>query len=61
MNALEIDLETYVIDYQEVKSVLSLILSLACLDRCPTDLAIKATLFKIAAKENIKYIFSGDF
>ena len=60
-NALEIDLETYVIDYQEVKSVLRSYIK-SCLPWIdgPTDLAIKATLFKIAAKENIKYIFSGD-
>ncbi len=59
--ALEIDLETYVINYEEIKD----------LNRCyikaglpwvdiPTDLAIKAILYKIAAREGVKYILRGN-
>jgi N-acetyl sugar amidotransferase len=59
--ALSIDLETYVIDYEEIKD----------LNRCymkaglpwvdiPTDLAIKAVLYKIANREGIKYILRGN-
>jgi N-acetyl sugar amidotransferase len=57
---LNIDLETYVIDYEEVKIVLKsyVLASLPWVDS-PTDLAIKATLFKIAAREGIKYILTG--
>jgi len=60
-NALNIDLITYVIDYEELKD----------LNRCymnsglpwvdiPTDLAIKAVLYKIASKEGIKFILRGN-
>jgi|TARA_B100001971_G_C18249940_1_gene577346 N-acetyl sugar amidotransferase len=57
---LEIDLETYVIDYDEVKAVLRSYMkaSLPWIDS-PTDLAIKAVLYKIASRENIKYILNG--
>ena len=59
--ALNIDLETYVINYEEIKD----------LNRCymkaglpwadiPTDLAIKAVLYKIANREGIKYILRGN-
>jgi N-acetyl sugar amidotransferase len=59
--ALRIDLETYVIDYEEIKD----------LNRCyiksglpwvdiPTDLAIKAVLYKIASREGIKFILRGN-
>lgn len=60
-SSLNIDLETYVIDYEEVKSVLRSYIK-ACLPWIdgPTDLAIKAALFKVASKEGIKYILSGD-
>lgn len=60
-SALEIDLETYVIDYEEVKSVLRSYVKagLPWIDG-PTDLAIKSILYRTALKENIKYIFIGD-
>lgn len=59
--ALNIDLETYVINYEEIKD----------LNRCymkaglpwvdiPTDLAIKAVLYKIAGREDVKYILRGN-
>ncbi len=57
---LGIDLETYVIDYNEVKVVLRSYIkaSLPWIDS-PTDLAIKAILYKVALKEGIKYILNG--
>lgn len=59
-NALNVDLETYVIDYEEVKAVLRAYIkaSLPWIDG-PTDIAIKASLYKIAEREGIKYIFNG--
>jgi len=58
---LGIDLETYVINYEEVKDLFLCYMkaSLPWIDN-PTDLAIKASLYKIASKENIKYIFRGN-
>jgi N-acetyl sugar amidotransferase len=57
---LGIDLETYVINYEEVKSVLRAYMkaSLPWIDS-PTDLAIKAVLYKIARRENIKFVLNG--
>lgn len=57
---LKIDLETYVIDYEEVIDVLKSYLRarLPWVDS-PTDLAIKAILYKIANREKIKYILIG--
>ena len=60
-SALDIDLETYVINYEEIKD----------LNRCymkaglpwvdiPTDLAIKTVLYKIAAREGIKFVLRGN-
>jgi len=57
---LKIDLETYVINYEEVKSVLRSYIkaTLPWVDS-PTDLAIKAVLYKVAKREKIKYILNG--
>jgi N-acetyl sugar amidotransferase len=57
---LNIDLETYVINYEEVKSILRSYLKagLPWAD-APTDLAIKAVLYKIALKLKIKFILNG--
>jgi N-acetyl sugar amidotransferase len=57
---LNYDLVTYVIDYEEVKAVLRAYLraSLPWVDS-PTDMAIMASLYLIAKKENIKYILNG--
>jgi N-acetyl sugar amidotransferase len=57
---LNIALITYVINYEEVKYVLRSYLkaSLPWIDS-PTDLAIKAVLYKIAKQENIKFILNG--
>lgn len=58
---LDIDLETYVIDYEEVKDLLRsyMFAGLPWIDM-PTDLAIKAILYKIASREGIKYILRGN-
>jgi len=59
--ALNIDLETYVIDYDEVKDLIKsyMLAGLPWIDM-PTDLAIKAVLYKIAATEGVKYILRGN-
>ncbi|MGA1977619.1 MAG: N-acetyl sugar amidotransferase [Bacteroidales bacterium] len=59
-SALGIDLETYVVDYEEVKAVLRAYIkaSLPWIDG-PTDLAIKAALYKVAERENVRFIFNG--
>lgn len=59
--ALDIDLETFVIDYEEIKDLLRsyMMASLPWID-IPTDLAIKSILFKIAKKEKIRYILRGN-
>jgi N-acetyl sugar amidotransferase len=58
--SLNIDLYTHVIDYEEVKSVLKSYLKagLPWADS-PTDIAIRALLFKMAAKFNLKYVLTG--
>ena len=59
-SALNIDLETYVIDYEEMKDILLSYMkaSLPWID-CPTDHAIKSILYQTALKEKIKYILIG--
>lgn len=59
--ALNIDLETYVVDYEEVKALMRSYMkaSLPWIDT-PTDLAIKALMYKIAIQENIKFILRGN-
>lgn len=58
---LEIDLETYVINYEEIKDILKSFMkaSLPWID-APTDIAITASLYKTAAREGVKYIFTGN-
>jgi N-acetyl sugar amidotransferase len=58
---LNIDLETYVINYEEIKDLLRAYMraGMAWADT-PTDLAIKAVMYKYANKENIKYILRGN-
>ncbi|HOV83193.1 MAG TPA: N-acetyl sugar amidotransferase [Paludibacteraceae bacterium] len=58
---LKIDLETYVIDYNEVRDLIICYMqaSLPWIDT-PTDLAIKSVLYKIANREGIKYILRGN-
>ncbi|GAA4457319.1 N-acetyl sugar amidotransferase [Nibrella saemangeumensis] len=58
--ALNIDLETYVIDYEEIKDILRsyMFAGLPWID-APTDLAIKSILYKLADQENLKYVLIG--
>jgi len=60
ITALHIDLETYVVDYEEIKDILRayLMAGLPWAD-APTDLAIQAVLYQIAEKERIKFILTG--
>ena len=60
-NALNIDLETYVIDYEEIKDLNRSYMKagLPWVD-IPTDLAIKSVLYKIAAREGVKFILRGN-
>ncbi|PWG05475.1 N-acetyl sugar amidotransferase [Polaribacter aquimarinus] len=57
---LDIDLETYVVDYEEMKDILKSYIkaSLPWID-FPTDHAIKSILYKTAKREGIKYILIG--
>jgi N-acetyl sugar amidotransferase len=59
--SLNIDLETYVIDYEEIKDLLRsyMIAGLPWVD-IPTDMAIKSILYRIAAKEGVKYVLRGN-
>lgn len=58
---LNIDLETYVIDYEEIKDQFRcyMLASLPWID-APSDIAIQNVLYLIANRENIKYIFVGN-
>ena len=58
--SLNIDLETYVIDYEEMKDILKSYMKagLPWID-FPTDQAIKSILYKIANREGIKYVLIG--
>lgn len=58
---LGVDLETYVIDYEEIKDLLRAYMKAGVpwIDT-PTDLAIKATMYKLARAEGIKYILRGN-
>ncbi|MFZ6033690.1 MAG: N-acetyl sugar amidotransferase [Melioribacter sp.] len=60
-SALNIDLETYVIDYEEIKDLMRcyMLAGLPWID-APTDLAIQAVLYKIANDEDVKFIFIGN-
>jgi N-acetyl sugar amidotransferase len=59
--ALSIDLETYVIDYEEIKDLLKafMLARLPWID-VPSDMAIQAILYKIAGREKTKYILIGN-
>lgn len=60
LNKLEIDLITYVIDWQEFSDLQVSFLKSSTPDiEIPTDHAIFALLYEIAAKHNIKYIMNG--
>ena len=59
-SALDIDLETYVVDYEEMKDLLKSYMKagMPWID-FPTDHAIKSILYKTARREKIKYILIG--
>ncbi len=60
LKKLDIDLYTYVIDWEEFKDLQLSFLKASVLDtELVTDQAIKAALYQTAAKNNIKYILSG--
>ncbi len=61
ISKLGVDFETYVIDWEEIKDILASFLraSFAWAD-IPTDIAITSSLYRIAAKEKIKYILVGN-
>jgi N-acetyl sugar amidotransferase len=58
---LKIDFITYIIDYEELKDLIRVFMlgSMPWIDT-PTDLAIKAALYKIADQEKVKYILRGN-
>lgn len=58
---LDIDLETFVVDYEEMKDLLRSYMKagLPWID-APTDMAIKSTMYKIAKEVGVKYIFRGN-
>tara|TARA_X000001036_G_C20662282_1_gene799385 strand:- start:965 stop:2113 length:1149 start_codon:yes stop_codon:yes gene_type:complete len=58
---LDIDLETYVIDYDEVKKVIRSYMKagMPWIDG-PTDNAIRSILYRTASREKIKYILNGE-
>lgn len=57
---LNVDLYTYVVDWEEFKEIQKSFLraSVPCVE-VPTDVAISATLYKLAKAEGVKYILSG--
>lgn len=59
--ALDVDLETYVIDYEEVRDVLYAYMrsGIPWIDG-PTDSAIKAVMYKTALNEKVKFIIRGN-
>lgn len=60
LNGLNIDLYTYVIDWEEFKDLQISFLKASTPDgEIPTDHAINALLFKEASKRGIKYIING--
>ena len=60
-STLNIDLKTLVVNYEEMKDLLKSYMraSMPWID-FPTDLAIKATMYEIAIKENIHFILRGN-
>jgi N-acetyl sugar amidotransferase len=57
---LNVDLFTYVVDWEEFRELQIAFLkaSVPCVE-VPTDVAISATLYNLAKKENVKYVLSG--
>jgi len=60
LEKLNIDLYTYVVDWEEFKDVQLAYLKASVVDvEIPTDHAFVAVLYKVAAENKIKYILSG--
>jgi N-acetyl sugar amidotransferase len=61
ITSLKIDLITHVVNYEEMKQLLKSYIraSMPWID-APTDLAIKAVMYKFARKYSIKYILRGN-
>ncbi|HEY0771682.1 MAG TPA: 7-cyano-7-deazaguanine synthase, partial [Sphingobacteriaceae bacterium] len=60
LNRLEIDLYTFVIDWEEFRDLQKSFLYASTPDgEIPTDHAINALLFREASKRNIRYIITG--
>ncbi len=59
--ALNVDLETYVINYEEIKDLMRSYMysGLPWIDT-PTDSAIKSVMYKLAREIGVKYIFRGN-
>jgi len=61
LNKLDIDLYTYVLDWEEFKDLQLSFLKASTPDsEVPTDYAIAAVLKKVASKFNVKYIITGN-
>lgn len=60
LSALDLDLETYVVDWEEYKDILVAFLraSFPWAD-APTDLAINSTLYRVAVREGVRFILNG--
>lgn len=59
-NKLNIDYQSYVLDWEEFKDIQLAFFKSSIVElEIPTDTAIPATLHKVAADNNIKYIISG--
>ncbi|MBE7554816.1 MAG: N-acetyl sugar amidotransferase [Anaerolineales bacterium] len=60
LNKLKIDLYTYVLDWEEFRDLQVSFLRASTSDsEVPTDHAIVATLYRVAAEKNIRYVMSG--
>jgi len=60
LKALEIDLYTYVVDWEEFKDIqLSFLRASIANCEIPTDHAILALLYQLAAKHHVRYILHG--
>jgi len=60
VSKLNVDLYTKVLDWEEFKDLQVSFLKATVPDvEIPTDIAIRSTLYKVAAKEKVKYIITG--
>ena len=60
LETLDVDLETYVVDWEEFKDIQLSFLKASVPDaEQPTDLGIVSVLYRIASKNKIKYILNG--